>query len=257
MSVRDLFNLTGKVALVTGGSRGLGLEMAAALGEAGARVVISARRDQWLAPAEQELRSRGIEAVAVTCDVSNPDDVNAAVRATIDRFGRLDILINNAGISWGESIETMPVDKWKQVFDTNAVGCFLMSQAAGNEMLRFGNGGAIINITSVAGMIGLDPDVLDAVGYSASKGAIITLTRDLAVKWAPRGIRVNAIAPGFFDTRLSHALLQKTQEKIEKTTPMGRIGQPGELAGVAVFLASAAASYVTGQVLAVDGGMTA
>jgi NAD(P)-dependent dehydrogenase (short-subunit alcohol dehydrogenase family) len=257
MSVKDLFDLSGKVALVTGGSRGLGLEMAAALGEAGARVVISARRDQWLAPAEQELRSRGIEVLAVTCDVSNPDDVNAAVRATIDRFGRLDILINNAGISWGESIETMPLDKWRQVFDTNAVGCFLMSQAAGNEMLRFGNGGAIINITSVAGMIGLNPDVLDAVGYSASKGAIITLTRDLAVKWAPRGIRVNAIAPGFFDTRLSHALLQKTQEKIEKTTPMGRIGQPGELAGVAVFLASAAASYVTGQVLAVDGGMTA
>jgi len=257
MSVKDLFDLSGKVALVTGGSRGLGLEMAAALGEAGARVVISARRDQWLAPAEQELRSRGIEVLAVTCDVSNPDDVNAAVRATIDRFGRLDILITNAGISWGESIETMPLDKWRQVFDTNAVGCFLMSQAAGNEMLRFGNGGAIINITSVAGMIGLDPDVLDAVGYSASKGAIITLTRDLAVKWAPRGIRVNAIAPGFFDTRLSHALLQKTQEKIEKTTPMGRIGQPGELAGVAVFLASAAASYVTGQVLAVDGGMTA
>jgi NAD(P)-dependent dehydrogenase (short-subunit alcohol dehydrogenase family) len=257
MSVKDLFDLTGKVALVTGGSRGLGLEMAAALGEAGARVVISARRDQWLTPAEQDLRSRGIEVLAITCDVSNPDDVNAAVRATIDRFGRLDILINNAGISWGESIETMPLDKWKQVFDTNAVGCFLMSQAAGNEMLRFGGGGAIINITSVAGMIGLDSDVLDAVGYSASKGAIITLTRDLAVKWAPRGIRVNAIAPGFFDTRLSHALLQKTQEKIEKTTPMGRIGQPGELAGVAVFLASAAASYVTGQVVAVDGGMTA
>src|SRR6476646_538612 len=257
MSVKDLFDLSGKVALVTGGSRGLGLEMAAALGEAGARVVISARRDQWLAPAEQELRSRGIEVLAVTCDVSNPDDVNAAVRATIDRFGRLALLINNAGISWGESIETMPLDKWRQVFDTNAVGCFLMSQAAGNEMLRFGNGGAIINITSVAGMIGLNPDVLAAVGYSASKGAIITLTRDLAVKWAPRGIRVNAIAPGFFDTRLSHALLQKTQEKIEKTTPMGRIGQPGELAGVAVFLASAAASYVTGQVLAVDGGMTA
>ena len=257
MSVKDLFDLTGKVALVTGGSRGLGLEMAAALGEAGARVVISARRDQWLAPAEQELRSRGIEVLAVTCDVSNPDDVNAAVRATIDRFGRLDVLINNAGISWGESVETMPLDKWKQVFDTNAVGCFLMSQAVGNEMLRLLNGGAIINIASVAGMIGLDPDVLDAVGYSASKGAIIMLTRDLAVKWAPHGIRVNAIAPGFFDTRLSHALLQKTQQKIEKTTPMGRIGQPGELAGVAVFLASAAASYVTGQVLAVDGGMTA
>ncbi len=257
MSVRDLFDLSGKVALVTGGSRGLGLEMATALGEAGARVVLSARREQWLTPAAQELRGRGIDAMTVACDVSNPDDVNRAVRATIDRYGHLDILINNAGISWGESAETMPLEKWRQVFDTNAVGCFLMSQAAGNEMLRVGNGGAIINITSVAGLIGLEADVLDAVGYSASKGAIVTLTRDLAVKWAPRGIRVNAIAPGFFDTRLSHGLLQKTQPKIEKTTPMGRIGRPGELGGVAVFLASAAASYVTGQVLAVDGGMTA
>jgi gluconate 5-dehydrogenase len=132
-----------------------------------------------------------------------------------------------------------------------------MSQAAGNEMLRLGNGGAIINIASVAGITGLETDVLDAVGYSASKGAIITLTRDLAVKWAKRGIRVNAIAPGFFDTRLSHALLEKTQQKIEAGTPMGRIGRPGELGGVAVFLASAASSYITGQVLAVDGGLTA
>jgi gluconate 5-dehydrogenase len=257
MSVRDLFNLTGKVALVTGGSRGLGLEMATALGEAGASIMITARREQWLGPAEEGLRTKGLTVLAVTCDVSNPDDVNAAVRATVDRFGRLDILINNAGISWGEPVETMPLEKWRQVFDTNTVGCFLMSQAAGNEMLRLGHGGSIINIASVAGMIGLDTSVLDAVGYSASKGAIITLTRDLAVKWAGRGIRVNAIAPGFFDTRLSHALLQKTQEKIEKTTPMRRIGEPGELGGVAVFLASAASSYVTGQVLAVDGGMTA
>jgi NAD(P)-dependent dehydrogenase (short-subunit alcohol dehydrogenase family) len=124
-------------------------------------------------------------------------------------------------------------------------------------MIRLGRGGSIINIASVAGMIGLDADTLDAVGYSASKGAIITLTRDLAVKWAPHGIRVNAIAPGFFDTRLSHGVLQKTQKKIERTTPMGRIGQPGELGGVAVFLASMAASYITGQVIAVDGGMTA
>jgi gluconate 5-dehydrogenase len=124
-------------------------------------------------------------------------------------------------------------------------------------MLRLGNGGSIVNIASVAGIAGLETDVLDAVGYSASKGAIITFTRDLAVKWAKRGIRVNAIAPGFFDTRLSHALLERTQQKIEKTTPMGRIGTPGELGGVAVFLASAAASYVTGQILAVDGGITA
>jgi gluconate 5-dehydrogenase len=257
MSVADLFTLTGKVALVTGGSRGLGLEMATAIGEAGASVVITARRDQWLRPAEEELRAQGVTVLAVTCDVSNPEQVNAAVRATIDRFNRLDILINNAGISWGEPVETMPLDKWRQVFDTNAVGTFLMSQAAGNEMLRLGDGGSIINIASVAGLTGLESDVLDAVGYSASKGAIITLTRDLAVKWAKRGIRVNAIAPGFFDTRLSHALLERTRQKIDKTTPMGRIGKPGELGGVAVFLASAASSYVTGQVLAVDGGITA
>jgi gluconate 5-dehydrogenase len=257
MGVKELFDLTGKVALVTGGSRGLGLDMATGLGEAGAAVVITARRVQWLATAEGELTAKGISCATVPCDVSDPGEANAAVKAAIDRFGRLDILVNNAGISWGEPIETMPVEKWRQVFDTNATGCFLMSQAAGREMLRAGRGGSIINIASVAGITGLASDVLDAVGYSASKGAIITLTRDLAVKWGPSGIRVNAIAPGFFDTRLSHSLLEKTREKVEKTTPMGRIGLPGELAGVAVFLASAASSYMTGQVLAVDGGMTA
>ena len=257
MSVNDLFDLTGKVALVTGGSRGLGLEMATGLGEAGASVVITARREQWLTPAADELRAKGISVLAVTCDVSNPEQVDAAVKAAIDRFARLDILINNAGISWGEPIETMPLAKWREVFDTNAIGCFLMSQAAGNEMLRLGHGGAIVNIASVAGIVGLDAGILNSVGYSASKGAIIALTRDLAVKWATRGIRVNAIAPGFFDTRLSHTLLERAQQKVEQTTPMGRIGKPGELNGAVVFLASAAASYVTGQVLAVDGGLTA
>jgi len=257
MSVKELFDLTGKVALVTGGSRGLGLEMATALGEAGASVVITARREQWLTPAAEGLRAKGSTVLAVTCDVSKPDDVNAAVRATIDRFGRLDILVNNAGITWGEPVETMDVAKWRQVFETNATGTFLMAQAAGNEMQRLGHGGSIINIASVAGIAGIESDVLDAVGYSASKGAVITFTRDLAVKWAKHGIRVNAIAPGFFDTRLSHGLLERVQPEIEKTTPMGRIGKPGELAGVVVFLASAAASYVTGQILAVDGGMTA
>jgi len=259
------FDLTGKVAVITGGSRGLGLEMAEALGDAGAAIVITARREQWLAPAEEGLRARGLRAVALTCDVSNPEQVNSAVRATIEKFGRIDILINNAGISWGEPAETMPVEKWREVFETNATGTFLMSQAAGNEMLKNGpregghhvQRGSIINIASVAGITGLETNVLDAVGYSASKGAIITLTRDLAVKWAKRGIRVNAIAPGFFDTRLSHALLEKTLERVQKTTPMGRIGQPGELGGVAVFLASAASSYITGQVIAVDGGLTA
>ena len=257
MSVKDLFDLTGRVALVTGGSRGLGLDMAIGLGEAGAAVMITARREQWLTTGEAELRARGIACAAVSCDVSDPGQASAAVKATLDRFGRIDVLVNNAGISWGEPIDTMAVEKWRQVFETNATGCFLMSQAAGGEMLRAGRGGAIVNIASVAGIGGLTADVLDAVGYSASKGAVIALTKDLAVKWAPNGIRVNAIAPGFFDTRLSHSLLEKTQARVEQATPMGRIGKPGELSGVAVFLASAASSYVTGQVLAVDGGMTA
>ena len=248
------FELTGKVAVITGGSRGLGLEMATALADAGSSVVITARRDEWLKPAEAELRAKGFNVLAVACDVSVPEQVAAVVRATVETFGRLDILINNAGISWGGPAETMSVEKWRQVFETNATGTFLMSQAAGNEMR---DGGSIINIASVAGITGLEANVLDAVGYSASKGAIITLTRDLAVKWAKRGIRVNAIAPGFFDTRLSHSLLERTQQKIESLTPMGRIGRPGELGGVAVFLASAASSYITGQVIAVDGGLTA
>jgi gluconate 5-dehydrogenase len=257
VSVKDLFDLSGTVALVTGGSRGLGLEMATGLGEAGAALVITARREQWLTPAEQELRGKGLAVLAVVCDVANAEQVNAAVTAALERFGRIDVLINNAGISWGESAATMGVDKWRQVFETNATGAFLMSQAVGREMIRSGLGGSIVNIASVAGISGIDADVLDAIGYSASKGAIVALTRDLAVKWAPHGIRVNAIAPGFFDTRLSHALLEKTRAKVEQNTPMGRIGRPGELSGVALFLASAASSYVTGQVLAVDGGMTA
>src|SRR5258706_1306739 len=257
MSVKDLFDLSSKVALVTGGSRGLGLEMATGLGEAGARLVITARREQWLTAAEQELRTKGIDCLAVACDVGDPGQGSASVSPAVGRFGRLDILINNAGISWGGPIETMTVEKWRQVFDTNATGCFLMSQAAGREMQRAGRGGSIINITSVAGISGLEADVLDAVGYSASKGAVISLTRDLAVKWARHGVRVNAIAPGFFETRLSQGVVKKAGTAIEQLTPMGRIGRPGELKGVVLFLASAASSYVTGQVLAVDGGMTA
>jgi gluconate 5-dehydrogenase len=250
----DLFDLTGKTAVISGGSRGIGLEIATALGDAGASVVITARREQWLAPAEEQLRGKGLKVLAVTCDVSNPEQAKASVAAAVEKFGRLDILINNAGISWGEPAETMSVEKWRQVFETNATGTFLMSQAAGNVM---SSGGSIVNIASVAGITGVETDVLDAVGYSASKGAVIALTRDLAVKWAKRGIRVNAIAPGFFDTRMSHSLLERAQQKIESLTPMGRIGKPGELGGVAVFLASAASSYITGQVIAVDGGMTA
>jgi gluconate 5-dehydrogenase len=257
MDVKQLFDLSGKVALVTGGSRGLGLEIATGLGEAGAAVVITARRAQWLTSAEQELTTLGITHLATTCDVSQPDQVGAAVSAALRRFDRIDVLVNNAGISWGESVDTMPLDKWRAVLETNATGCFLMSRAVGKEMIQSKRDGSIINIASVTALVGTDPEILDAIGYTASKGAIVSMTRDLAVKWAPFGIRVNAIAPGFFDTRLTAGVLQRRRADIERSIPMDRIGQPGELKGVAVFLASAAAAYITGQVLAVDGGATA
>jgi NAD(P)-dependent dehydrogenase (short-subunit alcohol dehydrogenase family) len=257
MHVKELFDLTGKVALVTGGSRGLGLEMAQGLGEAGAAVAITARREQWLVSAEDALTKERVQTLALTCDVSQPDQVEATLAATVERFGRIDILVNNAGISWAEPAVTMSLEKWRAVIDINVTGCFLMSQAAGRAMILGGHGGVIINIASIAGLAGTAPETLDAIGYSASKGAIISLTRDLAVKWARHGIRVNAIAPGFFDTRLTTSLLERSRSLIETSAPMGRIGRPGELKGVALFLASAAADYITGQVLAVDGGTTA
>ena len=257
MHVKELFNLTGKVALVTGGSRGLGLEMAEALGEAGAAVAVTARRQQWLASAEDTLKGAGIDCLAVQCDGSQPDQVAQAVERVVQRFGRIDILVNNAGISWAEPIDTMPVEKWRQVIDTNATGCFLMSRAVGREMMRAGAAGSIVNIASMMGLVGMASDIIDAVGYSASKGAVISLTRDMAVKWASHGIRVNAVAPGFFDTRLSAGVLARNQAGIERNAPMGRIGRPGELKGVVLFLASEASSYMTGQVLSVDGGATA
>jgi gluconate 5-dehydrogenase len=257
MHIRELFDLTGTVALVTGGSRGLGLEIAHGLGEAGAAVVVTARRETWLGPAADELRAAGIECLALPCDVAQADQVAAMVGAALERFGRLDVLVNNAGVSWGAPAESMPVEKWRDVFETNVTGTFLMSQQVGREMIRGGRGGSIVNIASIAGLAGTPAEVLDAVGYSASKGAMIGFTRDLAVKWARHGIRVNAVAPGFFETRMSKPVLERGRERIEQLTPLGRVGAPGELKGVVVFLASAAAAYVTGQVLAVDGGLTA
>ena len=257
MHVKELFDLSGKVALVTGGSRGIGLEIATGLGEAGAAVVIAARRESWLKTAQEELHAHGIRCVSLVCDVSAADQVAVTVAATLGTFGQIDVLVNNAGASWGAPADMMPLEKWRDVLETNATGCFLMSQAVGREMIRAGAGGSIVNTASITALVGTAPDVLDAVGYAASKGAVVSLTRDLGVKWARHGIRVNAVAPGFFETRLSGAVIERSRARIEEATPMGRIGRPGELKGVVLFLASAASAYVTGQVLAVDGGATA
>ncbi len=254
--VRELFDLSGRVAVVTGGSRGLGLEIAEGLGEAGARVVVAARRAEWLGPAEEHLRSRGIEVAALTCDVSDPNQARQLVQAAVDRFGRLDVLVNNAGVTWAAPVEEMPLERWRQVLDVNLTGAFLVTQAA-VPVMKAAGWGRIVNVASVAGMVGSPPEIMDTVGYAASKGGLIALTRDLAVKLARFGITVNAVAPGFFPTRMSGKLLERIGDRVVATVPMGRLGGEGDLKGVVVFLASEAARYVTGQVVAVDGGATA
>ena len=239
MPVAELFSLAGKVAVVTGGSRGLGKEMAFALAEAGARVAISARREQWLGPTAEELRAAGHECFAMPCDVSREVDVTALVEQVVSRFGRVDVLFNNAGISWGSPSVDMPADRWRQVMDVNATGTFLMSQAAGRHMIAQGSG-KIVNVSSIMGLRGTPPQVLSAAAYSASKGALIALTRALAVEWAPHGVTVNALAPGFFPTRLSEGVIAHHEGEMIERIPLGRFGSEQDIRGTAVFLACAA-----------------
>jgi NAD(P)-dependent dehydrogenase (short-subunit alcohol dehydrogenase family) len=256
MRVLQSYELPGRVAVVTGGSRGLGLEIAQGLGEAGARVVVTARRQEWLGPAEAELRAAGIDATALACDVSDEGAVTALAEAVRTRYGPADILVNAAGVSWGAPALEMPADRWRSVMEVNVTGAFLCCQAFGRLMAERGDG-RIVNVASIAGLIGQAPELMDAVGYTASKGAVVAMTRDLAVKWARNGIRVNAVAPGFFPTRMTRSLIEQGEERLAAASPMQRIGRPGELKGAVTFLVSDAASYVTGQILAIDGGMTA
>ena len=254
--IHPLFDLSGRVALVTGGSRGLGREIAEGLAEAGAAVTITARREQWLGPAEAEMRAAGLDVTAATCDVTDETAVDHLVAGIVARHGALDIVVNNAGISWGAPAEEMAADQFRRVLDTNTTGAFLVSRAAARRMIGRGRG-AIVNTASITGLVGTPPAVLRAAGYSASKGALIALTRQLATEWAPHNIRVNAIAPGFFPSRMSEGVIAHAgEDRMDAAVPLGRLGRAGELKGVVIFLASDAASYITGQVLAVDGGMT-
>jgi NAD(P)-dependent dehydrogenase (short-subunit alcohol dehydrogenase family) len=252
--LRQLFDLSGRVAIVTGGSRGLGQEIAEGLGEAGASLMLCARREQWLDPAIETMRGRGFSVEAQTCDVSAAAEVQAVVDRTMATFGRIDILVNNAGVTWGEEPERMPLDKWQKVIDINLTGAFLFSQAAGREMLKR-QYGRIINIASIAGLrssIG-GPHY---AGYAASKAGLMGLTRELAASWGRQNIRVNAIAPGFFHSRLADPAIAQAEPQIKASSPIPRVGEAGELKGVAVFLAADASNYITGQTIVVDGGRT-
>jgi NAD(P)-dependent dehydrogenase (short-subunit alcohol dehydrogenase family) len=242
------------VAIVTGGSRGIGLEMAEGLAEAGAALMLCARREEWLTPTVAAMRDRGFRVEGMRCDVSKADDVQAVVDRTVAVLGKVDILVNNAGVTWAAEPESMPLDKWQKVVDINLTGAFLFSQAAARDMLAR-EWGRIINVASIAGMHA-SVNGPHYAPYAATKAGLIGLTRELAASWGRKGIRVNAIAPGFFHSRLADGAIAMAEPAIKATSPIPRVGAAGELKGVAVFLAADASNYITGQTIVVDGGRT-
>jgi NAD(P)-dependent dehydrogenase (short-subunit alcohol dehydrogenase family) len=257
MHVRQLFDLTGKVAFVTGGGRGLGEAMAEALAEAGASVAVASRRlEDCQAVADRLARETGVRTWAGALDVSDPQAIRDTVAAVEAALGPIDILVNNSGTSWGAPFEEMPLEKWEYVLRVNATGPFLLTQAVvgGMTARRWGR---IINVASIAGMLGVDPRIMQATGYHASKGAVIAMTKDLAVKLAPHGVTVNAIAPGFMPTKMTRGVIRQAGDLIVQTVPMGYLGEPAEIKGAVVFLAGEASRYITGQVIPLDGGTTA
>jgi NAD(P)-dependent dehydrogenase (short-subunit alcohol dehydrogenase family) len=256
-SALDLFRLDGKTAIVTGGGRGLGQYMAEALADAGANIVLCSRTKEALEEVKSEIEDRGGKALALACDVTDPEDVEKVIAETEETFGAVDVLVNNSGATWGAPAEEMPLDKFDQVVRVNVRGTFLMSQAVGRRMIERGEGGRIVNISSVDGLIGGDPEYMQTIGYNSSKGAVISMTRDLATSWARYGINVNAIAPGWFPTKMSGALIEQFEEKMLEDIPLHRFGNPEDIKGAIIFLASPAAAYVTGQTIVVDGGTTA
>jgi NAD(P)-dependent dehydrogenase (short-subunit alcohol dehydrogenase family) len=255
VNIKQLFDLSGRVAIVTGGSIGLGRQMAEGLAEAGANLVLCARKKERCEKTAEELKRLGVQTLALACDVKNPEDVRNLVEQSNEKFGRIDILINNAGTSWGAPVEEMRLEHWNKVIETNLTGTFLFSQAVGKLMVKQRRG-KIINISSVAGLQGAPPE-FQAIGYHASKGGIIAFTKDLACKWGAHNIQVNAIAPGWFPTQMSQVLIERNRETFLKNIPLGRFGGDSDLKGAAVFLASDASNFVTGHVLTVDGGQTA
>ena len=255
MNVKQLFDLTGRVAVVSGGSMGLGRQMAEGLAEMGANLVLCARKKERCEEAAESLRSLGVQVLALGCDVKDKAAIQRVVDATLAQFGRIDILINNAGVSWGAPVDEMTLEQWDKVLSTNLTGTFLFCQAVGKAMAAQ-RSGKIINIASVAGLGGASAE-LQAIGYHASKGGVIAFTKDLACKWALHNIQVNAIAPGWFPTHMSEWIIEHRKDSLLEKIPLGRFGGDHDLKGAAVFLASDASAYVTGHVLVVDGGQTA
>ena len=254
MGVKQLFDLTGRVAVVTGGSRGLGLQMAEALGEMGARIAITARKKAELDEAVAHLEGLGIAAVPYPCDLGRRELVEPLATSILEKFGRVDILVNNAGANWAAPAEDMPLEAWDKQINLNLTGAFLLTQIIAKRSMIPAGWGRIINLASVNGLQATDMRLLQNVGYVATKHAMVGVTRQLAAEWGVHGITVNAICPGFFPSKMTRATLESSGEFLRAGTPTGRLGGEEDLKGLAVLLASDASRHITGQAIAVDGG---
>ncbi|MEY4764818.1 MAG: hypothetical protein RI907_1491 [Pseudomonadota bacterium] len=255
--IRQLFDLTGRTALVTGGSRGLGLQMAHALGEAGARVLISSRKAEDLAESVAELKAAGIDASFIAADAGKPDDIQRLANEAMAQLGQIDILVNNAGATWGAAAADHPIEAWDKVMNLNVRGYFLLAQAVGKLSMIPRQQGRIINVASIAGLGGNHP-FMQTISYNTSKGAVVNFTRALACEWGHLGIRVNALAPGFFPSKMTAGTLAAVgEDRLAQGSPLQRLGDDEDLKGATVLLASDAGKHITGQILPVDGGVSA
>ncbi len=258
MHTQQLFDLTGKVALVTGGSRGIGLQMAEALGERGARLALSARKQVELDEAQAHFERLGMPCLTVRNDLSDFASIPALVQQVLAHYGQVDVLVNNAGCSWGAAAEEMPDEAWHKVMDLDISAQFFLSREIGKHSMIPRRSGKIINIASIAGLGGNPPAWgMNTIGYNTAKGALVNFTRALAAEWGKYNIQVNAICPGFFPTKISAGLLDKIEQQYIDLNPAGRLGNDDDLKGLALLLASRASDYITGQAIAVDGGCTA
>ena len=255
--IQKLFDLSGQTALVTGGSRGLGLQIAEALGEAGAKIMLTSRKTSDLEEAAAHLQAKGIDARWVAADASEPAEIDRIAGEALQRLGEVDILVNNAGATWGAPAEDHPLEAWDKVMNLNIRSIFLMSQAVGKLSMIPRKQGRIINVASIAGLSGSTPE-MKFIAYGTSKGAVVNFTRTLAGEWGHYGINVNALAPGMFPSKMTRGTIERVGvDKLAGNAPLGRIGDDDDLKGAALLFASAAGKHITGQILAVDGGVSA
>jgi gluconate 5-dehydrogenase len=257
-SIEQLFDLKGKTAIVTGGSRGLGLQIAEALGEQGASLVITSRKQDELDEAVDHLKKMGITATAMAADLGKAEAIPAFVASALGHLGHVDILVNNAGATWGSPAEDHPLEAWDKVMNLNVRSIFLLSQAIGKQSMIPRRSGRIISVASIAGLGGNGASGMQTIAYNTSKAAVINFTRTLAGEWGQYGITVNAIAPGFFPSKMTRGLLEKLgAEEMAQRAPLRRLGDDEDLKGAALLFASNAGKHITGQTLAVDGGVSA